>query len=191
MPPSLGIVSTDLHLTGQCPQISGWYSLGAQMLVLFCFFPTGSWPEQDYMLSPLREESQCPIILWDPQMSAPLCFPSQTSWGLISLVQILGAGCQMWGTNPVLPYLLRSLPIVCCHTRGGIFSKLWLCLPYPSQCVYLLLCREFHLVFRPFSEGNYSYIAINLMFLWEEVKFRNFDATNLDPFQLSRNHLTK
>lgn len=42
-------------------------------------------------------------------------------------------------------------------------------IPFSVWSFNPLLWRVVHLVFRSFSEGNDSYVAVDLVFLWEEV----------------------
>lgn len=142
-----------------CPQISKWisllYNLGTfQNGILF----TESWGEQIYPWA-LQEGSlsslSCSRILGISSTG----FPSQTFWGLVCQCRSQGLWCSVghqafppWGETPIWwdPFLL-------CGTMLGTSIHL---------NVALLSCRAV-LVFRSFSVGNASHVAVDSVCPWD------------------------
>lgn len=73
-------------------------------------------------------------------------------------------GCLLWTTKPSLlkeNLFLKSLLIIGCHIRDGVFSETAsLPLQPLSVCSVTICCKKVvQLVFRPFSDGVVLYIA--------------------------------
>ena len=82
----------------------------------------------------------------------------------------------MWGTNPSLfrkkLHICEIPPDVGHRTRDGVFGKT-ACLPLLPISVlpfYPLLRRSCWASFQVFSEATVLYVAVDLVYLWEEVR---------------------
>ena len=121
-----------------------------------------------------------------PPDISPVGFTNQPFWVLSSWFIFQGLQSPLWSTNPwhlqKSAYLVRSLSLMCHHTKGGFFCETVSLplLPILMWSSFPLLWRVLHLVFRSLSERNDPYVALDVMFLWEEVSLGSSYAAILD-----------
>lgn len=90
-----------------------------------------------------------------------LTFPVQIPVGRVPDV-----GCQPLAPTGKTPVFQDPLPPVCCHSRDGLFCETMYVSVSPSHLKgtsYPLLWRAVHPVLRSFSEGNDTYVAVDLL----------------------------
>lgn len=128
-----------------------------------CYFFTGSWTSET-----TQDTFERVVLIFYSKLDhldvSPISFSSQTFWGFISLVQILGLGCPVWGTKLLLPQqktgLVKSLFIVYQRWEFWCFFSMWF---------FFFIGRSYASSFQIFSEVSDSYVAVDLVCPWEEV----------------------
>lgn len=124
-----------------------------------CCFCTGSWGKCVCM-SPLRADSPYPIALWFSWTQAPLVFKSRHCGDSSHWCRSQELRCLMWGTNPSLLmkklHILKSLSIVGCHAKDGVFGKTMSLhlLPISMWLLYPLLWKRCSTSFQVLPRGN-------------------------------------
>ena len=111
-----------------------------------------------------------------------MCFPKYCAsfWARCCGGRLSGAARRGWGPRCGTPSLcssgrgtclVGSLPTMCCHDRGELFSERASLPSLPSTAViYPLLWRTaIHLDFGQLPEGDDPYVVVNVVCLWEEV----------------------
>lgn len=121
-----------------------------------------------------------------PPDISPVGFTSQTFGGLVFMVCVPGAAGPIVEHQPLTPpeeCLCGEPPLSCVspHQGQAFYETVSLpLLPILTWSFFLLLWRVLHLVFRSLSERNDPYVALDLMFLWEEVSSGSSYAAMLD-----------